>query len=195
MQFFLIFPISKLYLIINIPDELNKIRVFKLLSLISKVYKALIYILATFAKNKWKNLCDSYKKCLDQECDNTRTGSGATKPPLCRYYNQLSFLCDTVRNRKTQSNVTLLFVNRNNIASTPTSSTSSDADLSLSDSTSIQDPKDSDESPKDSEPLATIVPNKKKKSQEIDPIDKYLISAINDKKCEKAKEDSNDLFC
>ena len=68
------------------------------------------------------------------------------------------------------------------IASTSASSTSSDADLSLSDSTSIQDPKDLDESPKDSEPLATIVPNKKKKSQEIDPIDKYLINAIDEKR-------------
>ena len=67
--------------------------------------------------------------------------------------------------------------------------------MSLRDSTSIQDPKDLDESPKDSEPLATIVPNKRKKSQEIDPIDKYLISPINDKKGEKVKEDSSDLFC
>ena len=118
---------------------------------------------------------------MDRERDNTRSGSGATKSPQCRYYNQLSFLRDTVSNRKTQSNVTLLSVSRNDIVSTPASSTS-DADLSLSDTTSIQDPKDLDESPKHSELLATIVPNKKKKSKEIDPIDKYLISAINDKK-------------
>ena len=100
-----------------------------------------------------------------------------------------------VRQKYAYTRVQKTHIYRNNIASTPTSSTSSNTDLSLSDSTSIKDPKDSDESPKDSEPLATIVPSKKKKSQEIDPIDKYLISAINDKKCEKVKEDSNDLFC
>ena len=58
-------------------------------------------------KAKWKNLCDSYKKCLDREREISKSGSGARKTPTCRYYKQLSFLRNVVTNRQTISNVIL----------------------------------------------------------------------------------------
>ena len=35
-----------------------------------------------YVKNRWKNLCDSLKKCMDRERDNTKFGSCATKSYL-----------------------------------------------------------------------------------------------------------------
>ncbi|CAB4034631.1 transcription factor Adf-1-like [Paramuricea clavata] len=140
----------------------------------------------TYVKNRWKNLCDSYKKCMDRERDNNRSGSGATKTPRCRYYNQLSFLRDNLCNRSTHSNVTLPTAN----IRIPSPSTSSSSEvISRDDNAALNESLD------DPEPQATIVPRKRKKSQEIDEVDQYLINAINDKKTEKVNEDSNDLFC
>lgn len=111
-------------------------------------------ISATYAKNKWKNLCDSYKKCLDRERDINRSGSGATKPPRCRYYRQLSFLRDTLSNRTTHSNVTLSSVNKQ----IPSPSTSSSSEvISLNENVALN------QNYNDPEPLATIASRKKKK--------------------------------
>ena len=60
-----------------------------------------------FIKAKWKNLCDSYKKCLDRERELSKSGSSSFKPPRCRYYKHLEFLRDVVTNRQTISNVSL----------------------------------------------------------------------------------------
>lgn len=56
-------------------------------------------------KSKWKNLSDGFKKCLDRKRDLEKSGSGYSKPPTCRFYNQLLFLRDAVSNRNTHSNV------------------------------------------------------------------------------------------
>jgi hypothetical protein len=56
-------------------------------------------------KLKWKNLSDGFKKCLDRKRDLEKSGSGYSKQPTCRFYNQLLFLRDSISNRTTQSNV------------------------------------------------------------------------------------------
>ena len=57
------------------------------------------------AKKKWKNLFDSYKKCLDRGRDPCKSGSGSVKMPTCRIYNELSSIRDTISNRVTSSNL------------------------------------------------------------------------------------------
>ena len=37
------------------------------------------------AKKKWKNLCDSYKKCPDRERDLCKSGSGSGKMPTSQW--------------------------------------------------------------------------------------------------------------
>ena len=58
-------------------------------------------------KKKGKNLCHSYKKCIDREPDLVYPGSGSVNMPTCRMYTELSFIRDTISNRVTSSNLTL----------------------------------------------------------------------------------------
>jgi hypothetical protein len=66
---------------------------------------------------------------MDRECDNSKSGSGATKTPHCRYFNQQSFLCETLCNTSTHSNVTLPTANMQ----IPSPSTLSSSEVTLHD--------------------------------------------------------------
>ena len=90
---------------------------------------------------------------MDRERDNNKSGSGATKSPRCRYYNQLSFLRGTICNRSTHSNVTLLTANMQ----IPSPSTSSSEVISHNDNAALN------QSLNEPETRATIVPRKRKK--------------------------------
>ncbi|XP_046862808.1 uncharacterized protein LOC124456390 [Xenia sp. Carnegie-2017] len=144
-----------------------------------------------FLKNKWKNLCDSFKKCLDRERDMSRSGAGAYKAPRCRYFSQLAFLRDTLSNRTTHSNVTIQSVEpQHSQHQSPSSSTSSEP-ISCAEGILNQ-------SFPNVEPQATIVHRKRKKNDDMDPIDHYLINAIKEKdqgSDKKEHEDEDFFFC
>ena len=67
-----------------------------------------ISILVQQAKQKWKNLSDGFKKCLDRKRDMEKSGRSYSKPPTCRFYNQLQSLQDSVSNRTTRSNIQVI---------------------------------------------------------------------------------------
>ena len=58
-------------------------------------------------KGKWKNLRDSYRRCIKNIYLKTRSGAGNTKLPTCKQINTLRFLRDSIENRKTESNLQL----------------------------------------------------------------------------------------
>ncbi len=51
------------------------------------------------AKTKWKNLGDSFKKCLDRKREATKSGSGYKKPPTCHYYKQVVFMINKTKDK------------------------------------------------------------------------------------------------
>lgn len=121
----------------------------------------------------------------------SRSGAGAYKPPRCRYFSQLAFLRDTLSNRTTHSNVTIQSVEpQHSQHQSPSSSTSSEP-ISCAEGILNQ-------SFPNVEPQATIVHRKRKKNDDMDPIDHYLINAIKEKdqgSDKKEHEDEDFFFC
>ena len=66
-----------------------------------------VLILVEDAKKRWKNLTDSFKKCLDREREQMKSGAGAMKTPTCRLYKELYFLRDIISKRTTTSNLSI----------------------------------------------------------------------------------------
>lgn len=56
-------------------------------------------------KLEWEKLKDNYRKCLNKREKATRSGAGTKKLPTCNFFIGLSFLRDTLVNRKTESNL------------------------------------------------------------------------------------------
>jgi hypothetical protein len=55
-------------------------------------------------------LRDNLKRCLDRQARATKLGAAASKLSMCKYYNELAFLCDKTANKPTQSNVNIITV-------------------------------------------------------------------------------------
>ena len=136
-------------------------------------------------KKKWKNLTDSYKKCLNREKELTKSGSGAHKIPTCRLYNELHFMKDMFTHRTTSSNVNiptpmngatpLFTINSRDIDSLETT----DFSATFSEPSTPQSP--SLCFPASSRPE----PKKRKRSQNFsDEIDKMLVEALNNRPSE-----------
>ena len=170
-----------------------------------------------FAKAKWKNLNDTFKKCLDREREMTKSGSAYSKPPRCRYYSQLLFLRDVLTNRMTSSNILLSIPSTSSNSGQqeysefapspyPVSETLSSPSLASplcgADLEDLQSPPSNSSServalsctPKNVPFAAT----RKRKNAEADPIESFLMDSIRERereKVEKKQDDPDDLFC
>ncbi|XP_028416237.1 uncharacterized protein LOC114540160 [Dendronephthya gigantea] len=128
------------------------------------------------AKKKWKNLYDSYKKCKEREREQEKSGSGYTKNPTCRYYNELHFLQDIVSTRTTTSNIAVAQQDKASdvLEVLPSSSTTR------------------------ASTAAAQIPTcpVKRPKKEIDPVDKLLINALtNEDKASNKGDDADTHFC
>lgn len=56
-------------------------------------------------KAEWEKLRENYRKCLAKREKATRSGAAAKKLPTCNFFVELSFLRDTLLNRRTESNL------------------------------------------------------------------------------------------
>jgi hypothetical protein len=67
------------------------------------------YVILSFAadviKVEWEKLKDNYRKCLNKREKATRSGARTKKLSMCNLFAELSFLRDTLLNRKTESNL------------------------------------------------------------------------------------------
>lgn len=160
-------------------------------------------------KSKWKNLSDGFKKCLDRKRDLEKSGSGYSKPPTCRFYNQLLFLRDAVSNRNTHSNVQVQSISLGTPSSTEealpepltATSVSSLGNEPPQQNQNQQPPVPPTTQPPPKEklqfPQATVIPKKRKKV-ELDPVEEYLIKSIEKKEEKKSlagKQDPDEQFC
>lgn len=75
-------------------------------------------------KLEWEKLKENYRKCINKREKATRSGAGTKKLPTCNFFVELSFLRDTLVNRKTDSNLP--------------SPSSSDLSLSVDDNTEYE---------------------------------------------------------
>ncbi|MCP4922498.1 MAG: hypothetical protein GY915_00505, partial [bacterium] len=164
---------------------------------------------------KWKNLSDSFKKCLDREREATKSGSGYKKPSTCHYYKQLLFLRDVLMNRKTSSNISLSSPSTSSSDDQPNSLESSSfpspqppVSETLSASPSVASPSTVDLDDSQSQPPPSIEPQpetpsytrkvaqpqnrpagKKRKvvAEEEDPIQSFLVESIKKRQQEQAQ--------
>ena len=63
--------------------------------------------LAKIAQDEWGKLKQNFRKCLKRRERATQSGSGARYLPTCQFFNEFSFITDTVTNRPTVSNISL----------------------------------------------------------------------------------------
>lgn len=124
----------------------------------------------------WKNLYDSYKKCREREREQGKSGSGYTKSPTCRYYNELQFLQDIVSTRTTTSNITV--ANKDKAADVFEVLPSSSSTVASAEAAQI--------------PTCPV----KRPKKEINPVDKLLINALtNEDKPSNKGDDADTHFC
>ena len=166
-----------------------------------------ISILVQQAKQKWKNLSDGFKKCLDRKRDMEKSGSGYSKPPTFRFYNQLQSLQNSVSNRTTRSNIQVIRCDSPD-SPCPLETTLPDQSVAqfalpiLSPASDQKSDKqqvtpNADHPPgkqKSGLPQATVVPKRKKKV-ELDPVEQFLIKSIDKKDQENTSEDPDEQFC
>lgn len=136
-------------------------------------------------KLKWKNLSDGFKKCLDRKRDLEKSGSGYSKQPTCRFYNQLLFLRDSISNRTTQSNVQVRSISP---------ATPSPSEKALPEPSTHVESNPGNKAQQNQQqavpptaqppakqklqfPQANVIPKKKKKVV-LDPVEEYLIKSI-----------------
>lgn len=70
----------------------------------------------SICRAKWKNIRDTYRKCLKRRDLATRSGAGSKRLPECRFFKELEFLSDSVSNKTTISNFTLQNIDDGNSA-------------------------------------------------------------------------------
>ena len=58
-------------------------------------------------KCEWGKLRENYRKCLRKREYKLRSGAGGGKLPSCSFFEQLSFLRDTLVNREAESNIVI----------------------------------------------------------------------------------------
>ena len=73
----------------------------------TKIPKIPFNFLAEFLKAEWKKLKENFKCCIDKRARLTRSGAATDSLPKCKYFDQLLFIHDKVKNRETESNVNL----------------------------------------------------------------------------------------
>ena len=64
-------------------------------------------VVVEFLKNEWKKLKENFKRCIDKRARLTKSGAPAHALPKCKYFDQLMFVHDKVKNRETESNVVI----------------------------------------------------------------------------------------
>lgn len=69
--------------------------------------ESILFAVESICRKKWKNIRDTYRKCNKRRDLATRSGAGYKRLPECAYFNQLSFLRDTVTSKQSESNFTL----------------------------------------------------------------------------------------
>ena len=88
-------------------------------------------------KRRWKNLQDGFTRYLKKIKDNQRSGSGNIKILTCRFFKELEFLKDRMRNKPATSNVNIVNNSESalddisSLLHTPVPSTSSTFDTNL----------------------------------------------------------------
>ena len=88
-------------------------------------------------KRRWKNLQDSFTRYLKKIKDKQRSGSGNIKILTCRFFKELEFLKDRMRNKPATSNVNIVnnsgsaLDDISSLLHTPVPSTSSTPDTNL----------------------------------------------------------------
>ncbi|CAB4017987.1 uncharacterized protein LOC108916950 [Paramuricea clavata] len=137
-----------------------------------------------------------------------KNGSGYSKQPTCRFYNQLLFLRDSISNRTTQSNVQVrsisLAIPSPSEKALPEPSTHAESNPGNKASQQNQQhavPPTAQPPAKQKFqfPQATVIPKKKKKVV-LDPVEEYLIKSIEKNEEENKlvpakKEDADEQFC
>ena len=68
--------------------------------------ESILFAVESICRKKWKNIRDTYRKCNKRRDLATRSGAGYKRLPECAYFNQLSFLRDTVTSKQSESNFT-----------------------------------------------------------------------------------------
>ena len=63
-------------------------------------------------KQQWTGLRDNYKRCIQKRQLKQRPGAGSSKLPVCRYFEQLQFLHNTVSNEELGGNTDIEFAKR-----------------------------------------------------------------------------------
>ena len=66
-------------------------------------------ILGEKLKIEWSKLRENYSKCISRRERMTRSGSSQKKLPTCSFFEELSYLRDSVAPRSTQSNISFSF--------------------------------------------------------------------------------------
>ena len=78
--------------------------------------ESILFVVESICRKKWKNIRDTYGKCKKRRDLATRSDAGYKRLPECAYFNELSFLSDTVASKQSESNFTLAL---NNEAQSP----------------------------------------------------------------------------
>ncbi|XP_046862378.1 uncharacterized protein LOC124455802 [Xenia sp. Carnegie-2017] len=149
-----------------------------------------LHVQAIEAENEFKRLRENFRKCLKKRELESRSGAEAKKLPTCAFFVELSFLRDSVSNRKSTSNV--------NVPRLSDSRSSSPFDLTQvssgsSNEIAIAAPGMRNPSPKpkpSSEIIAASTKTRKRKEDD-DPLNAALTAAIV-KDINKSGEDTND---
>lgn len=179
------------------------------------IYKQLPFCISVEdAKRKWKNLTDGFKKCLDRERDQGKSGAAYSKTPTCRLYKELLFLRDVISNRSTASNIINVVVPPGTPASCSGEMTvgqcSSVSSMSSSPVISASTTPVDEESPtgyvnqtlpkypatQQSILAVPTRPGKRQKKNDVDPVDQLLINALSNESPSSSKTDDADThFC
>jgi len=56
-------------------------------------------------KFQWGKIKENYRKCLKKREIKQRSGAGSDKLPLCSFFTELSFLNDSLLNKRSESNI------------------------------------------------------------------------------------------
>ena len=84
------------------------------------VFKVVFHIYSEdVLKKRWKNLRDGMMKFIKKIDAATRSGSGSSRLPTCKYFESLLFIRDTVSNKPTESNLHMPTANQNSVEYPP----------------------------------------------------------------------------
>jgi len=139
-----------------------------------------------FPKLQWKNSRDAFRRCITKREQLTRSGSGHSKLPSCKYFNNLLFLKDSLVPVSTGSN----FTNED------------EDDISLSIEVQEQSPSPSG-TLHHSTPAKSMTSSKKSRKDDLQgfltkslqKVDEQISNIAQESKKEDNMSDSDFLFC